>query len=110
MCINCYIEKGKPRIINKYVLSTAAAVQNVYSHPDCTVGGYGHIVFDDWNLDTESIKFCIQSATNGKQDIDKFGTMLCLDALHQFRGLSVEERATALAIAHGYITLNTKLT
>tara|TARA_R110002012_G_C11360762_1_gene580844 strand:- start:292 stop:561 length:270 start_codon:yes stop_codon:yes gene_type:complete len=40
----------------------------LYSSPDGGVGGYGHIVFDDDNVETEHVEWCIEEAEKGGYD------------------------------------------
>lgn len=44
-------------------------ITELYSTDSGGVGGYGHIVFDDGNLEDEHVKWCIQEAKKG-EDID----------------------------------------
>ena len=40
----------------------------LYESKNGGLGGYGHIVFDDHNLDTETIEWCILEANKGEYD------------------------------------------
>ena len=103
MCYDCYIEHGKPKILNINVRRAAASIEELYDHPDCCVGGYAHIVTDDWNVDDCHIDFCIKEAEKGEYDIDEEGRQLCLSVLQQMKELSEDERYSALALVDGFI-------
>ena len=47
-------------IINKII--------ELYNSPDGGVGGYGHIVFDDDNIETEHVEWCIEEAEKGEYE------------------------------------------
>ena len=41
---------------------------NLYTSPDGRTGGYGHIVFDDENIEDEFIEWCIEEAEKGEYE------------------------------------------
>jgi len=41
-------------------------IKKLYNTDCGSVGGYGHIVFDDGNIDNNSIEWCIKSAKENK--------------------------------------------
>jgi hypothetical protein len=47
-------------IVNKII--------DLYNSPDGSVGAYGHIVFDDDNIETFFVKWCIEEAEKGKYE------------------------------------------
>lgn len=60
--------------INKNVLDCIELVKDLYNSKDGIVGGYGHIVFDDGNLEISNINFCIEEAKN-----NKYSNYICED-------------------------------
>jgi hypothetical protein len=103
MCYGCWEEQGKPEIDTPAVREAAAAVRRVYDLPGGGVGGYGHIVFDDWNIEDGNIDYCLKSAEcdeygrrdDGYTDED-FAAQI--HALKLFSALTEDERASALAL------------
>lgn len=98
MCITCYKEYGSPRVINNKVLD-AVQLMGVADDLDSLFYGYGHIVFDDWNVDDHHIDWCLDEASMDtiKHEDDE-GKNATVDVLLAFRGLTFEERVTALAL------------
>lgn len=104
MCYSCFEEVNSPSIFNSKTKEAANLVNIVYNEEGCVVGGYGHIVFDDWNIEDKDVDFCIEAAKKGKYEfINDNGRKACLDALLFFKKLTIEERYSALAIASGFI-------
>lgn len=103
MCEDCYKDFGSPRVINDKVLLAVEYINELYEHPDGITGGYGHIVFDDWNYDC--VTGCIEDAEMKRyeENLDEECRQLSLKALRQFDALSEDERITALAIRSGII-------
>jgi hypothetical protein len=62
MCEQCYIDAGSPSIINEKTEHAARLIESIYDSPEGGVGGYAHIIVDDWNLDDDSIDFCLNEA------------------------------------------------
>ena len=99
MCFGCYVEQGSPAIISERTQTAAALIAKVYEFNE--VGGALHIVVDDWNLDDSSLKWCAgHIPTSDGSDDQKAAETACLEAL---AALSVEERASALAIHDGFL-------
>lgn len=68
-------------------------IQLLYDTPDGSVGGYGHIVFDDGNVEDGFITGCIEDAINERYgDICQETRFASLAALVHFLTLSVDER------------------
>lgn len=88
MCEQCYIDYGAPTKFTPAVLNIAAELKSA-DH----LGGL-HIVVDDWNLEDESIEYC--AASDEASEAEK-----ALAA--RLRLLDIDERATALALADGFI-------
>jgi hypothetical protein len=57
-------------MISKNIINCCKAVKELYDSEDGSVGGYGHIVFDDGNLEDKNIKYCISEAINNKYEKD----------------------------------------
>ena len=102
MCIECYEKYGSPSIINELTRRAAKLIEAVYEFN--AAGGNAHIVVEDWNLDDGDIDFCLDEVkTNRRGDsADKLNAeRQCLEAL---KALTLEERASALAIYDGFIS------
>lgn len=105
MCYKCYEEAGCPAIINEKTKTAADLIKKLYQHPDCMAGGYAHIVTDDWNLEDYNIQSSISAAEKGEYDwINEEGRQLCLQTLHSLKPLTENERYSALALVHGFIS------
>ncbi len=104
MCFNCYLDAGQPAIINEKTQKAAELISEIYHHDGCIAGGYAHVVIDDWNLDDYSIDYCIGSATHSEFDISQSGRQACLECLTFLKELTMDERASALAIADGFLS------
>jgi hypothetical protein len=100
MCIECWEEYGRPAIVAPAVETAADAVNDMYViHP---VGGALHIVTDDWNLEDEFLDWCASCENlecHGKKRLNAWEQR----AFDTLRLLTINERATALALAHGYL-------
>jgi hypothetical protein len=104
MCYSCFEEAGSPNIINERTFKGANIVTRLYEQEGCEVGGYGHIVFDDWNLSSDNIEWCINEAEKGGYDfIPEEGRIACIKTLKYFLELTEPERYSALAINHNFI-------
>jgi hypothetical protein len=103
MCINCWQEAGYKTIINDRVKEAARLVEELYLTESGGVGGYGHIVFDDWNLDC--VASCLHDAENAlyKDNLCEETRLASMAALKAFEALSEDERASALALYEGFI-------
>lgn len=102
MCYVCYEERGSPKIVNDTTRRAADAISSVYDFN--SVGGNAHIVFDDWNIDDESIDYCLGNGL--RENIHEHtDAHLAIErrALTTFRALSLDERASALALQWGMI-------
>lgn len=99
MCSDCYKEFGSPKIITDKTIHAAELVNQLYDCKGCSVGGYGHIVFDDWNLEDNNILFCLRNAEHISDD----GRLKSIEALKLFKSLSIEERYSAMAISNGIL-------
>jgi hypothetical protein len=102
MCIDCYKEAGSPRIINNLVIDASNLIKiNLGIDP---LGGYAHIVIDDWNLEDEHIEYCIEAANKRSHSwVSEESRQASLLALSSLKALSEGERYTAMAITEGFI-------
>lgn len=107
MCENCYVEYGSPKIINENTIKASELIAKIY---DCEMGGAGgfaHTVVDDWNLGDSNIDFCLNDAkTNVDADYPEETLNACVECLEFLKNLSLEERASALAIYDKFIGIN----
>ena len=101
MCETCWeVKYNSARVDNDKVRDAVSLIQKVYEH-NC-VGGALHIVLDDWNLDDSSVDFCGQYMEENKKNVcvaEYEATKACYEA---FKEMTVEERASALALASGF--------
>jgi len=100
--MTCWQKYGSPAILNDAVRDAAQAVADVYEWS--VVGGALHVVLDDWNIEDEHLSRCAQgiedpSRVESEEQLVKERYCLAL-----FRKLSLEERASVLAFAEGYIS------
>lgn len=78
------------------IIKTAKLVEVLYSIEGGGAGGYGHIVFDDDNVDDADILFCIKEAKDGLYDLSEDVRIASLNALESMLELTIEERKEAL--------------
>lgn len=107
MCYGCWEEAGCPSIINDKVKKAAKLIKELYETEDGSVGGYGHSVFDDWNVEG-NFKFHFDWIKTN--EIEGKDCSMCEEtrsasfkALKYFKILTVPERYSALALADGFI-------
>lgn len=69
-------------------------IKNLYNTNDGGVGGYGHIVFDDGNIENSNIEFCIKQAKENKykNDLSEETREASIKALEFFLKLTEFER------------------
>ena len=106
MCINCWIESGSPAIVNEKVTRAAELIKALYDTEDGGVGGYGHIVFDDFNIEDHDIEFCLGKAATAEysKDVCEETRLASIAALEHFKTLTEDERSSALAFEAGYLS------
>lgn len=90
MCYGCYEEYGKPRVITKTTGYLVECIRNVYNEDE--QGGNCHHILDDWNLEDDHLNIAYAELTPAEATL--VGAM---------RGVSEDERATALALYEGWI-------
>ena len=102
MCYSCYKEYGCPAIVNEATKHAAKLVEQVYEW-SC-VGGNAHIVLDDFNIEDSSIDWCLKDATSlNIRDACQEQLDVERECLLAFKSLTIEERASALALFEGWI-------
>lgn len=93
MCEGCYEEYGRPLVkcgsTDKVVSLIAAIYEN-----SC-VGGGMHIQLDDWNIEDDHFDAECEGFLETDTERQCFALM---------KAMSLDERATALAMYDGYIT------
>ena len=101
MCFNCYKELNKPAIINATTVYTAFLIEHLYDSPGGGAGGNLHIVTDDWNIDDEHLDFCSDLIKECETQERRITIEKMI--IKNMREMSIEERASALAIYNNYI-------
>lgn len=98
MCRTCYEDYGSPAIVTDATRAAADCIHRLYEVHGA--GGHLHIVVDDWNLEDGDLDWCIN-----KMESDPYGPVdpVERDCAHLLRAMTVEERASALAIEDGYL-------
>jgi hypothetical protein len=98
MCENCWNDYGRPAIVNAATLAALEMVKDVYAKH--AAGGLAHIVLHDFNIEDESVEWCIKDGFRANDESDA----LAIKALHAFRSLTVAERASVLAMHMGFVS------
>ena len=81
------------------ILRVVALIEEVYEYN--AAGGGAHIVLDDWNIEDDDIQWCIDHLPEySEAGEERAVTMACLIAM---MGLTIDERASALAIVDGFV-------
>lgn len=78
--------------IDENVINCCKIVKELYETEECSVGGYGHIVFDDGNLEDENILWCIEEAKKNEWNFNNDILKINLLALEEILKLSYLER------------------
>jgi hypothetical protein len=103
MCHGCFEEYGSPAIFTDATREAARLIRETDGH-----SGYLHIVLDDWNLEDDHLEFCageIAKARAGFGDGRSSPDELAREweIYETMRSMSLDERATAMAIADDYL-------
>ncbi len=102
MCHECWVNAGKPREVTEMVIRAAEAIDEVYVYS--FVGGNLHVVIDDWNVDDEDLAFCrAEAIPENLHEASKEWIKKERECLGLLEGLTVAQRAAALALQSGYI-------
>ncbi|MBK8828873.1 MAG: hypothetical protein IPO26_19970 [Saprospiraceae bacterium] len=74
-----------------------ALIKDLYTREGCEAGGYGHVVFDDWNIDCVIL---YRRSQQGAFDfISDYDRDFCIEVLEYFATLTDDEKYTALALS-----------
>lgn len=99
MCMDCWENYGSPRLDTDAVRVVVGLIEQVYDYN--AAGGGAHIVLDDWNIEDDDIRWCIDNLSEcSEAGPERVVTMECLSAL---LGLTLPERASALAMVDGFV-------
>lgn len=113
MCYGCWEKAGSPKIVNEKTLAAQPLISAVYE-ASC-VGGNLHIVLDDFNIDDEDVEACVKFIDEWDRDHPEgFDAKLSIyrdtaaerECIAAFRAMTVDERASALAIHDGYVVFS----
>lgn len=105
MCYGCYEDANKPAIVNTKTKKAAKLIKNLYQQDGCAVGGYAHIVVEDWNLEHTHIVWCIEEAEKGEYDyVSEEGRQACITTLNFLKNLTKDEKYSAIALVNNFIT------
>jgi len=85
MCINCWKERGAPKIDNSNVREAVRQIDRVYHFH--SAGGGLHIVLDDFNIDDDDLDWCLNKGRLSSVE------RRCASHL---RKMTVSERASAV--------------
>ena len=93
MCIGCYEEYESPVERCGTTEQVVVLIREIYE--ESCVGGGMHIQLDDWNLDDEHFDSECEGFLKTENERACFALM---------KAMTVEQRATALAICNGFVT------
>lgn len=99
-CFEVFKEEGTIPTYNNNVETAILLIKKLYNTEGGESGGYGHVVFDDLNLDC--VQWCIDEI--GKYNwLSKDVVDASRDALLHFLTLTDDEKVSALAIIDGHM-------
>jgi len=78
------------------IIEAAQVIADLYNTDDGGVGGYGHIVFDDDNIEKENILWCIEEAEKGEYSYSEETRLASLKALYACLELTEDEVESAI--------------
>ena len=90
MCMGCYEGYGSPRLLSPKIRQCSVMIAQVFDR--CPVGGGLHIVIEDWNLEDDHLTSCRKFVETEAE----------ADLLVMLESMTLEERASALALHDGY--------
>jgi hypothetical protein len=97
MCLNCFKEEGYTvEHPSEKILEAVMLIKELYNTFEGGAGGYGHVVFDDWNLDC--IDSCLKDAYSSAYDMDEETRKASIRALEYCNKLTENELANALRL------------
>ena len=97
MCQVCWSEQGCYSIVNETTKKAAALIKQVSEF------GHLHIIVSDWNLEDESLTFCLGEVVKNKKRLPFSDLKPEMDLLAILDGMSAEERSSAMAIANNLV-------
>lgn len=100
MCISCWRELGEPKIVTELTKAASRMIGKVYEYS--ISGGNCHIVIDDFNLENKHIDFCLEQVKNNENKYTQKQLVIEKQLLDTLRTMSLEERASALALYEGF--------
>ena len=103
MCYDCYAnEYGKPDIVNEATKDAAKLIDAIYGF-HCA-GGNAHVVVDDYNLEDYHVDWCLNASLTDKSEMASAEQLKAeQECLRALKALSLDERASALAIHEGWL-------
>jgi len=78
------------------IKNAAELIKQLYSLDGGSSGGYGHIVFDDGNVETHHVQFCIKEAEKGGYNYSEEVRLASLRALESLLTLTERQRNNAI--------------
>lgn len=108
MCEGCWREYGSPKLDTPKIRYARELIDRLYDHPEGAVGGYCHIVTDDWNLSKDNIRSCLKFVADDRVGACKYPhedrALLDLEEeiLRLLLDMPLKERASALAMVRGF--------
>lgn len=93
-------------ILNDQVILASRLIEKVYKGPGGGAGGSLHNVIDDWNLEDDSIEWCMKKRTLGAMrpvPIEMIPTDIELECARTLLSMPIQERASALALSEGWL-------
>ena len=97
MCEGCWHKYGSPRADTPGMHAVQPLLRALYDRH--AAGGWAHIVTDDWNIEDEHIVWCLENAMPDGWPLDAW--TLADPVLHAMKALTMDERASALALFWG---------
>ncbi len=105
MCQVCWAELGAPADWNAAVATGVRLAREVYKQPRGSAGGNLHIVLDDWNLENDNIRYCMDTneIVLPGRTIDTTLTPVERECAEHFLTMSMDERGSVLAVLDNYV-------
>ena len=97
MCQGCWEERGQPKIDNEKVRAVQPLLAALYAVH--SAGGMAHVVADDWNIDDDLVRASLEDLDPGDRESS---AALAVPVLSAMLDMTIEERASALALHRGY--------
>lgn len=94
--------------ISTTLLTAVKAIKDLYTHDECGVGGYGHLVFDDDNFDCIASCLADVASDSFKDSYDDHDEVkrLSYNALKAFSLLNEIDQQIAIWIFRGHIKMH----